>query len=139
MFLQLIYTSASWLLVVDYCMIVYSPVISLFFRKAYSYKVDIWSLGIMIIEMIEGEPPYLNETPIRALYLIATNGKPELKQKAKMWSQLINFLDRCLEVDIDKRAGAEELLRHDFLKKAENLISLKQNIVAAREALGHSS
>ena len=104
------------------------------YRKSYDNKVDVWSLGIMVIEMIEGEPPYLNETPVRALFLIATNGKPQLKDPSKLSQELMSFLDRCLEVDVDKRASANELLDHPFLKKEIDLVSLKQNIIAARKS-----
>jgi len=84
----------------------------------YSVKIDIWSLGIVLIEMLEGQPPYMDFPPLRALFLINAKGIPPLQQ-AKNWSQeLLDFHKKCLEVKVEARPDAPQLLGHPFLKKA---------------------
>ncbi|KAK4946236.1 Protein kinase [Elasticomyces elasticus] len=95
-------------------------------QKEYGPKVDIWSLGIMAIEMIESEPPYLNEEPLKALFLIATNGTPRLKNPNKLSRELKAFLSVCLCVDVRSRASAYELLRNDFMRMGCSLPSLSE-------------
>uniref|UniRef100_A0A8C4R2S7 non-specific serine/threonine protein kinase n=1 Tax=Eptatretus burgeri TaxID=7764 RepID=A0A8C4R2S7_EPTBU len=104
-------------------------------RKSYGPKVDVWSLGVMAIEMVEGEPPYLNENPLRALYLIATNGTPELQNPEKLSESFRDFLSCCLNMDVEKRSSASQLLKHAFLKQAKPLSSLTPVIIAAKESL----
>ncbi|KKY33378.1 putative ste20-like protein [Diaporthe ampelina] len=103
-------------------------------RKEYGRKVDIWSLGIMAIEMIEGEPPYLTESPLRALWLIATNGTPTIKDENSLSAVFRDFLYFALKVDPEKRASAHDLLRHEFMKECVDLAQLSPLVRAAREA-----
>jgi serine/threonine protein kinase len=45
-------------------------------NRPYGSKCDIWSFGVMAREMFEGEPPYMNETQVKTLFLIMSKGLP---------------------------------------------------------------
>eukprot|EP01089_Gocevia_fonbrunei_P008430 TRINITY_DN2010_c0_g1_i3.p1 TRINITY_DN2010_c0_g1~~TRINITY_DN2010_c0_g1_i3.p1 ORF type:complete len:347 (+),score=48.46 TRINITY_DN2010_c0_g1_i3:198-1238(+) len=84
----------------------------------YDTKVDVWSLGIMVMEMAEGEPPYMEFPPLRALFLITTKGIPDLKEPEKWTKEFRDFVAKSLEKDPEKRPSATELLKHPYLKSA---------------------
>eukprot|EP01120_Amphizonella_sp_Union-15-10_P005838 TRINITY_DN1786_c0_g6_i1.p1 TRINITY_DN1786_c0_g6~~TRINITY_DN1786_c0_g6_i1.p1 ORF type:complete len:122 (-),score=21.52 TRINITY_DN1786_c0_g6_i1:79-444(-) len=86
--------------------------------QAYGTKVDIWGLGIMLMEMAEGDPPYMEHPPLRALFLITTKGIPDLQHKEKWSFEMRDFLSRCLQVKATLRPSANELLKHPFLEKS---------------------
>ncbi|PXF48509.1 Serine/threonine-protein kinase pakC [Gracilariopsis chorda] len=84
----------------------------------YDSKVDVWSTGVLAIECAEGAPPLLHETPMKAMFLIATKGPPSLKRPEEWTSDFLDFINRCTALDPTKRATASEMLRHPFLKRA---------------------
>jgi len=87
-------------------------------RLPYGPEVDIWSLGIMVIEMVDGEPPFFNEPPLQAMRRIRDMPPPKLRNATKVSARLQGFLDRMLVRDPAQRATAFELLHHPFLRQA---------------------
>ena len=61
--------------------------------------------------MVEGEPPYLNQNPLKALYLIATNGTPSIANPESLSTVFRDYLARTLEVNAEKRPDAATLLQ----------------------------
>lgn len=109
-------------------------------RLSYGPEVDIWSTGIMVMEMIESEPPFYNELPMQAMKRIRDMPPPRLRDPSKVSPQLDNFLSRMLVKDPVNRATARELLQHPFLQQARPPISLKpllERVRANRQDIPH--
>ncbi|XP_067598878.1 serine/threonine-protein kinase PAK 6 [Pseudorca crassidens] len=84
-------------------------------RCLYATEVDIWSLGIMVIEMVDGEPPYFSDSPVQAMKRLRDSPPPKLKNSHKVSPVLRDFLEQMLVRDPQERATAQELLDHPFL------------------------
>ncbi|NWZ89537.1 PAK3 kinase, partial [Nesospiza acunhae] len=102
--------------------------------QPYGRKVDIWSLGIVGIEMVEQEVPYWNATPVLPQLLIAIRGTPKLQQPNLFSSCLRDFLSCCLQRDEALCWSAKELLQqHPFVTFAEPASSLVPVIVSVKK------
>ncbi|XP_063036852.1 serine/threonine-protein kinase PAK 3-like [Melospiza melodia melodia] len=98
--------------------------------EAYGPKVDIWSLGIMGLEMVEGEAPYQREARLRVFELLERNGPPKLQNPRHHSALLRDFLRCCLQADEDRRWSAQEL--HPFVTSGDPASSLAALIISAK-------
>ena len=86
--------------------------------QGYDTKVDIWSFGILAMELTNGDPPYIYDHQAAILQKIVMNDPPPIREK---WSQTFqDFVNCCLVKDPKERPSADELLEHEFLAGADD-------------------
>ncbi|KAI8576640.1 hypothetical protein K450DRAFT_283297 [Umbelopsis ramanniana AG] len=83
-------------------------------------KIDIWALGIVVMEILNGgKAPYEDEdgSEDRIKEIILEVGRPHYPPSLP--PMLVDFMNRCLEVDPYLRATTDDLLKHPFLTQSE--------------------
>lgn len=86
------------------------------FEDEYDEKIDIYALGICLLEIVSGEVPYSEAKHLCGVYKRLYNGiQPEALNKIKN-TKLKEFIQLCLKKD---RPSSMELLKHPFLEIEE--------------------
>ena len=86
-------------------------------KQGYSAKVDIWSLGCVVLEMFAGRRPWSTDEAIGAMYKLGNarlappipeDTMPFVSKDGK------DIIDQCFQIDPDRRPTASELFAHPF-------------------------
>ncbi|KAJ1825376.1 ATP binding, partial [Coemansia sp. RSA 2599] len=85
----------------------------------YTIKGDVWSLGCLVIEMITGTHPFPDLDQMQALYSIGQRGRPKIPSDMSDAGQ--DFLEQALQVDLEKRPTAKDLIDHAFVNDPDAL------------------
>ncbi|XP_004444558.2 serine/threonine-protein kinase 10 isoform X4 [Drosophila pseudoobscura] len=83
----------------------------------YDHKVDIWSLGITLIELAQMEPPNSEMSPMRVLLKIQKSEPPKLEQPSRWSKEFNDFLKKSLVKDPQLRPTSDVLVQHSFINR----------------------
>jgi len=120
--------SAAFSVFGDAC---YLPPEILMNKEGFSPKADIWALGLSTIEMATGKMPYSGMKLMESISKIITTDPPSLPESGGFSSVFKDFVKQCFIIDPSKRASANDLLQHKFIKGTKDAASSLSVIVTS--------
>jgi len=90
--------------------------------EEYNYKVDLWSIGIIIYRLYFGKSPFFGENEEALIKNIDKFGTTLIKKTEN--KELDDLIIKLLEINKSKRLNWDEYLNHSFFKEDKNIIIL---------------
>ena len=82
--------------------------------EGHDHRVDIWSLGVLICEIISGETPFRASTPKHVFERILTG---QARYNFKVRETVRSLFESIFVVDLSSRPSLEDIKRHAFFKQ----------------------
>ena len=83
-------------------------------KSGHGRRVDVWSLGCTVIEILTGKPPFQNSVRERIFNtIICKNASPRIPSNISHQAKM--FLRECFIIPRLRRPNCQELLRHPWI------------------------
>ncbi len=91
-------------------------------RQDIDVRTDVWSMGVVLFELLTGKQPFGGEAVGDLLLAIMTEDAPRLTDiRADLGGELSDFIAKCLARDPNDRFSNARAMRHGLMGAAANL------------------
>nr|XP_061799316.1 serine/threonine-protein kinase LATS2 isoform X2 [Nerophis lumbriciformis] len=109
-------------------------------RKGYTQLCDWWSVGVILFEMLVGQPPFLAPTPTETqIKVINWESTLQVPAQVKLSPEAVDIIGRlcCSAQDRLGANGAGEIKAHPFFVKVDFSSNLRQQPAPYRPKIAH--
>ncbi|KAJ8702494.1 mitogen-activated protein kinase kinase kinase [Pleurotus ostreatus] len=92
-------------------------------KKGYNFKIDIWSMGCVVLEMWAGMRPWNGDEVVAVMFKLYQAKLPPPVPDDVILSPLADdFRRKCFAINPEERPTASELRRHKYLTLPDNWV-----------------
>ncbi|KAF8960162.1 kinase-like domain-containing protein, partial [Flammula alnicola] len=85
-------------------------------EKVYNFKIDIWSVGCVVLEMWSGMRPWIGEEMVAVMFKLSQSKEPPpVPEDIVLSEEADDFRRRCFAINPEERPSAAELRQHPYL------------------------
>ncbi|KAG8000887.1 Serine/threonine-protein kinase LATS2, partial [Nibea albiflora] len=109
-------------------------------RKGYTQLCDWWSVGVILFEMLVGQPPFLASTPTETqIKVINWESTLQVPAQVKLSPEAVDIIGRlcCSAEDRLGANGAGEIKAHPFFTQTDFSSNLRQQPAPYRPKIAH--